>query len=198
MDTMGIRRIRTQDGFTIAEVLMAASILVVISAIMLSFLTQGSNLWQVITTQSDSRSLGRNVMSYMTQELRKATRTSKEDPSPNLYIPSKPNNTSVDFYLPVDKDNNGLIINARGETEWDRSNKIQYQYVPGLKRLRRLEKGKQYIIADNVTSIEFVDNSINHAFYDTELKIILTIEQPAGQHKTTPVTLTSIVKLRNQ
>jgi len=195
---MGIRRSRTQDGFTLTEVLMAASILVVISAIMLSFLTQGLSLWQLITSQSDLRSTARNVMSYMTQELRKATRTSKENPPPNLTIPSKPNNNSVDFYLPADLDGNRLIIDATGATEWDKSNKIQYQYIPGLKRLRRLEKGKQYVISDNVTSIEFEDNSINSALYDNELKIILTLQTLVPPNRTVSVTLTSIVKLRNQ
>lgn len=199
MDTMGIRRsIRTKDGFTLAEVLMAASILAVIGAIMLSFLIQGLNLWQVITTQSDLRSDARNAMNYMTQELRKTTRTS-EDSSVHLHIPSKPNNTSVDFYLPVDgADDNLLIIDATGVTEWDESNKIQYQYVPGLKRLRRLEKGNQYIIANNVASIEFEDHDINLALYDNELKIILSLEKLTPQKRTVSVSLTSIVKLRNQ
>jgi len=194
---MGIRRIKSQNGFTLAEVLVAASILVIISTIILSFLIQGLNLWQVITTQSDLRSDARNAMNYMTRELRKATRTS-EDSSVHLCIPSKPNNNSVDFYLPVDGiDANLLIIDATGATEWDESNEIQYQYVSGLKRLRRLEKGNQYIIADNVTSIEFEDSS-NSALYDNELKIILSLEKLTPQKRTVSVTLTSIVKLRNQ
>lgn len=204
MDKMGIRRIKGQEGFTLAEVLVTASILAVIGLIMLSFLTQGLNLWQVITTQSDVRSYARNAMNYMTQELRNATSTSGENPPkknenpPNLSIPSKPNNNSIDFYLPVDQDSNGLIIDATGATEWDKSNKIQYQYIPGLKRLRRLEKGNQYIIADNVTSIKFEDNSINSALYDNELKIILTVEGLTPQRRSASVSLTSIVKLRNQ
>jgi len=92
-------------------------------------------------------------------------------------IPSKPNNNSVDFYLLFDIDGNGLIIDSIGNTEWDTSNKIQYQYIPGLKQLRRLEGGNQYIIANDVTSIEFEDNSINPALYNNELKIILTLKR---------------------
>ncbi|MCM8824039.1 MAG: hypothetical protein NC822_05125 [Candidatus Omnitrophica bacterium] len=134
----------------------------------------------------------------MTQELEKTTRTSPDIPSPNLSIPSKPNNNSVDFYLPIDIDGNGLIIDALGNTEWDKSNKIQYQYVPGLKQLRRLEKGNQYVIANNVVSIEFEDNSINPVLYNNELKIILTLEKVTPQNRTVSVNLTSIVKLRNQ
>lgn len=195
---MNVKRIKGKRGFILTEVLIAASILVIISAIMLPFFIQGSNLWHLITNQSDLRSIARNAMNYMTQELRKATRTSSEIPSPNLSIPSKPNNNSLDFYLPTDIDGNGLIIDSIGATEWDKSNKIQYQYVPGQKQLRRLEEGNQYIIANNVALIEFEDNSINPALYNDELKIILTLERLIPQNRSVSVTLTSIIKLRNQ
>lgn len=190
-------RIRNQRGFTLAEVLVVAGIFAVISGIMLSFFVHGSSLWKLLINQSDLRSDVRNAMNYMTQELRKSTRTSTENPSPNLVIPSQPNNNSVDFYLPYDADGNSLIIDAIGATEWDKSNKIQYQYVPGLKRLRRLEKGNQYVVADNVSSIEFEDNSINASLYNNELKIILTLDKVISAGQTVSVTLTSIVKLRN-
>jgi len=181
------------------EIVVVTGIFSLISGIMLSFFIQGSSIWNLITSQSDLRSSCRNAINYMSQELRKTTRTSSEIPSPNLSIPSKPNNNSVDFYLPVDLDGNGLIINATtGLTEWDKSNKIQYQYVPGQKRLRRLEKGNQFIIANNVTSIEFEDKSINSSLYNNELKIILTLEKATVQNRTISVTLSSIVKLRNQ
>ncbi len=195
---MGRKGRRIQNGFTLVEVLLATAILVVISAIMMSFLIQGSSLWQFITNQSDLRSTARNAMNYMTQELRNSTRTSSEIPSVNLSIPSTPNNNSVDFYLPRDLDGNGYIIDSLGATEWDKSNKIQYQYVPGLKELRRLEKGNQYIIARDVATIEFEDHSINPVLRNNELKIILTLERLTPQKRTVSTTLTSVVKLRNQ
>lgn len=195
---MGIRRIKNQNGFTLAEVLVAAGILAVIGTIMLSFFIQGSNLWQLITNQSDLRSAARNAINFMAQELRNATRTSSETPSPNLSIPSKPNNSSIDFYLPSDLDGNGTIINAVGGTEWDKNNKIQYQYIPGLKRLRRLEKGEQYIIANEAALVEFEDNSINPVLNNNELKVILTLNKVLPDTRTVSVTLASILKLRNQ
>jgi prepilin-type N-terminal cleavage/methylation domain-containing protein len=193
--TMG--RIKNKKGFTLVEILIASSILIILAAIMLTFFIQNITLWQSITNQSDLRSADRNAMNYMTQELRKTTRVSTKNPSPNLTIPSKPNNHSIDFYLPVDLDNNGFIFDSTGATEWDKSNKIQYQYVPGQKQLRRLEKGNQHIIANDVTSIEFEDNSINSALYKDELKIILTFGRLI-QGKTVSVSLVSIVKLRNK
>ncbi len=195
---MDIKRIKTRDGFTLTEVLTAISILIIIGVIVLSFFVQGLGIWQLVTNQSDLRAIGSNAITRMTQELRNATRTSTEIPSPNLTIPSKPNNDSVDFYLPIDLDGNGYIFASTGGTEWDKSNKIQYQYIPGLKRLRRLEKGNQYIIANDVESVEFEDNSIDPDLYNDELKIILTLEKLTAQQRTVTVTLTSIVKLRNQ
>ncbi len=192
------RKSFNQRGFTLTEILTAVSIFVMIGGIVMVFLTQTLSLWQLITDQSDLRSVSRNAVNYMTRELMNTTRTSTENPSPNLCIPSKPNNKSVDFYLPVDSDGNGLIIDPVGLTEWDKSNKIQYQYAPGLKQLRRLEKGDHYVIANNVASVEFEDNSINPALYANELKIILTLERQTKQNRTASVTFTSIVKLRNQ
>jgi type II secretory pathway component PulJ len=197
---MKVRSVAFRKGFTLSEAIVASSLLVVISAIMLSFLIQGANLWQLMNDQSDLRSVGRIAMNYMTQELRKTTRDCEEDSSVNLVIPSKPENKSVHFYLPVDSDtdNNDLIIDDFGVTEWDKSNKIEYKYVPGLKRLRRIEKGNQYTIADDVESIEFEDKSINPDLYDNELKIILTLQKLTAQNRTASVTLTSIVKLRTR
>lgn len=198
---MSIRHLGKQGGFTLIEAVVSVGIFSIISAVMLSFFIQGTALWHLVINQSDSRLVARNTMNYLTRELQNATRTSNLNPypsRPNLVIPSKPNNTSVDFYLPVDNDGNGFIIDAIGDTEWDLNNKIQYQYVPGLKILRRLEKGNQYIIANNVSSIEFEDKSINPALNNNEVKIILTLERVIQQKRTIFITLTSIVKLRNQ
>lgn len=185
-------------GFTLAEILIAATIMILVSAMALYPLLQGANLWQVLIAQSDLRSTAGNAMTYMERELRNATHSSTRNPSPNFTIPSKPNNNSIDFYLPADLDNNGYIIDALGNTEWDTSNKIQYQYVPGLKRLRRLEKGNQHVIADNVASIEFVDNSIDPVLYNDQLRIILKVEKATPQQRALSVTLTSVLKTRNR
>lgn len=193
-----MRVFREKRGFSLAEMLMAIALFTVISSIVLIFFIQATNLWQEITSQSDLRSAARNALSFMSQELRNATRTSTKNPSPNIAINSMPNNHSIDFYLPADLDNNGSIINAIGDTEWDTSNKIQYQYVPGLNMLRRLEKGNQYIIANGVSSIEFEDHSIDSALFNNEVRIKLTLERAILLNKTVSVTAVSVVKLRNQ
>lgn len=160
---------------------------------MLSFFIQGSGLWSLGTNQSDLRSTGRNALNLMSQELRSAI------PSPNISIPPRPNNNSLDFFLPTDIDGNGLIVDSTGNTEWDTNNRIQYQYLPAPQRqLRRLEQGNQHIIANNVASIEFQDNSIDTALRNNELRIILTLQRLTTQNRAVSVSLTSTVKLRNQ
>jgi Tfp pilus assembly protein PilW len=185
-------------GFSLAELMVAVFIFTVISSVMLLFFIQASNLWQQITNQSDLRSAARNAINFMSQELRSATRTSTANPSPNVVIPSAPNNNSLDFYLPFDTDGNGSIIDALGITEWDTNNKIQYQYVPSLKRLLRLEASNQHIIANDVSNIEFQDHDIDLSLSNEELRIVLTLERIIGLNRTASITVTSIVKLRNQ
>ena len=193
-----LKRIEGEKGLTIMEMLMAALIFAIVSTLTALFFIQGSSLWESITGQSDLRSVARNAMTYMTQELRNATRTGTGHPSPNMVIPSKPNNHSIDFYLPADLDGNLLIIDALGNTEWDTNNKIQYQYVPGLNILRRLEGGNQYIISHEVSNIEFEDNSIDSSLAINEVRIKLTLQRLLPQNKTASVSMAAVIRLRNQ
>ncbi|MFH0827481.1 MAG: hypothetical protein V1923_06350 [Candidatus Omnitrophota bacterium] len=193
-----MRGLKGQKGLTIMEMLMATLILTIVGTLTTLFFIQGSNLWESITGQSDLRSVARNALTYMSQELRNATRTGTGNPSPNMAIPSKPNNHSIGFYLPADLDGNGLIIDTLGATEWDTSNKIHYQYVPGQNMLRRLEKGNQFIISHEVANIEFEDNSIDSSLAINEVRIKLTLQRILPQNKIASVTMASIVKLRNQ
>ena len=132
----------------------------------------------------------------MTKELQSATRASTQTPSPNLTIPSKPNNSSIKFFLP--DTSNANRINADGSTDWNSSSgdAIQYQYISASKQLRRSRAGISKAICNNVASIEFEDSVINTDLHNDELKIILRVEKNTlkGIKSTT---LTSIIKLRN-
>ncbi len=197
---MSLKRMRWGGGFTLVEIVVALGIFIVISAMTASFFIQGAGLWSVIIDQSDLRSVARNAMNYMTQELQKATRTTSGTPSPNLSVPAAPDNNAISFYLPKDSDDDGneLIIDDVGITEWDTDTLIQYQYASGSKQLRRLENGDNItIVANNVALIEFEDNSIDSGLYDNELRIILTLERLTPQQRTVSTTLTSLLKLRN-
>lgn len=194
---MSTQSMKIRAGFTLVEILIVVSLVVIAFGATFSFFGQGINIWQSVTTQSELRHGGRNAMLYMTQELHKTTRTSSTIPSPNLAIPAQPNNDSVGFYLPTDIDGNGTIVDANGNTEWDTDNQVQYQYIPASKQLRRSAQGIVSTIADNVASVEFEDVSIDTALYTNEVKIILILEKAIPRNRTISVQLTSIVKLRN-
>ena len=46
------------------EVLIAMSILIVVSMVLVTFSLQGSEMWHLITSQSDLRSSARNAMHF--------------------------------------------------------------------------------------------------------------------------------------
>jgi hypothetical protein len=136
-------------------------------------------------------------MTYMTQELRNATLASTSSP-PNIYIPPRPNNNSITFYLPKDLDalyKNGWV----SDSIWDTANPnpIQYQYIAASRQLQRLQQGNVHIITTDVSSIQFEDKDIDSSLGDNELRIIMTLSRLLLQGRTTSVTLTSIVKLKN-
>jgi len=186
-------------GISLMEVLIVAVIFSIMGTVLINAYIQGTRMWNLTTANSDLRIVAYLAMNNMVNELRRTTRTATSNPSPNLAIPSKPNNHSVDFYLPkdTDTDNNTLIIDDFGNTEWETNNMIQYQYIPGQKRLRRLEKGQQDIIADDVELIEFEDASITPSLYNDELTIALTLSRATRDGRTVTASVNSIVKLRN-
>ncbi len=194
-----LRLLRKKSAYTLIELVIAAGVLLVIMIIMVYFYTQSSRLFHLTLTQSDLRQRAQSAVSFMSNELKNATRTSTETPSPNINIPSDPND-SIQFYLPADSDGDGTIVDSIGDTEWNTSNQIQYQYDSGQDLLGRLEGGNQLIIAYDVESIEFEDNDINSSLGIDEVRIILTITRTPGGPEQAPesITLTSNVKLRNQ
>jgi len=157
----------------------------------------GWNLWESNDTKVYLQGQTRSAMRLMVMELRNTTRTSTQNPSPNLSIPSTPNNNSIQFYLPIDKDSNGLITDANGQVEWDTSNKIKYDYIPGQHILRRLEGGQQRILAKDVTDVSFSDITIDPALGINEVKITLTVNKTVARNRQLSFTLQTVVRVRN-
>jgi prepilin-type N-terminal cleavage/methylation domain-containing protein len=188
---------RRRSGLTLVEVLVAASIgVVLMTAAFVMYMTSAASFDQaherlVLNDQA------RRAMNLMTNELRWTTRTSSGNPSPNLSIPSSPNNKQIQFHLPEDDDGDGLYTDEDGEVEWATSDTITYQYIPGLKILRRSFKGDHTTLADNVSAVSFSDIGIDPTLGNRELKIILTLSKTTPKGKIISMTLTGIVGLRN-
>jgi type II secretory pathway component PulJ len=188
---------KKHSGFTLVEVLFASAISIIALGIMYGVYISSFETWDIAIEQIDLQAQARNTLRYIITELRNATRTSTQNPSPNLSIPSEPNNKQIQFYLPIDKDEDGLITDTNGQIEWGTSNKIHYQYIPGLKELRRLEKGEHKVFSSNVSDVQFIDIDIDPSLAIDELKIVLTLGKVTKKHRNLSVTLTSIVALRN-
>jgi hypothetical protein len=103
----------------------------------------------------------------------------------------------VHFHLPEDEDGNGLITDANGKIEWDTNDSIDYQYIPGQHVLRRLEKGQQRELVQDVSDVQFIDADIDPTLSPYEVKIILTLSKVTPKQRNISITLSSIVRLRN-
>lgn len=192
-----IIRFRSNKGFTLVEVLFASAISIVVLGIMYGIYISSFEVLDIATEQADLQAQARIALRYMVSELRNATRTSTQNPSPNLSIPSEPNNKQIQFYLPEYKDEDGSITVENDQIEWGTNNMIHYQYIPGQKELRRLEKGEHKIFARNVTDVQFIDIDIDSSLAIDELKVVLTLGKTTKKNRNLSVTLTSIVALRN-
>jgi type II secretory pathway pseudopilin PulG len=195
---MRLKACKRKSGFNLVEMIAATAIFIILAVITLSFFVQGSNMWRLTSDQSDLRSFSRSAIAYMTQELRSATRRPEaldyaNDP-PYLYIPPKPNNNSITFYLPL---SDGAIVDTAGNTIWDTDHPVQYYYNAGTKQLLRQQDENQRIIANDVSSVAFEDSSTTAALNISQVKITLTIAKTSTAKITTNVTLTGIVKLQN-
>jgi prepilin-type N-terminal cleavage/methylation domain-containing protein len=188
---------KANPGFTLVEILVVSAIFIAMLGVMYGIYISGLEVFETGSYQADLQAQARIAITYMVSELRNATRTSTQNPSPNLSIPSEPNNKQVYFYLPEDKDHDGLITDANGQIEWDTNNQIRYQFIPGQKILRRLEKGNQKIFASDVSDVQFMDTDIDHSLSINELRIILTLSKTTPRHRNITVALSSIVALRN-
>lgn len=186
-----------QAGFTLTELLIVSGLTLIVSGLMFACAIYLSDFWHLATTRLDLRLEAQQAVARMTAELQSATRTDQGGSPPNLSIPAAPANDRVQFYLPKDVDGNGLIIDATGAIEWDQATPIQYQYVPGLKLLRRLAGGNQTVLANGVTSVAFSDQSITPALFVDEVRIQLTLQRAIPRQRTVSADATAIVKLRN-
>ncbi len=194
---MKISHLNSKRALTLAEVIVTVGIFSVILGLLYGIFIAGNDMFQVARDESDLQAEARRALMYMTRELKNATRTSAQNPSPNLSIPSHPNNKHVEFCLPEDKDDDGYITDSDGETEWNTNDKIQYQYIPGQQILRRLHKGDHLTLANDVTDVQFIDNDIDGSLPLTELQIVITITKTTSSNRVITFTLSSIVRLRN-
>jgi prepilin-type N-terminal cleavage/methylation domain-containing protein len=184
-------------GFTLIEIIIVSLVFMVISAGIFGIYFTGTDLWDIARSQADLQAQARLALNSMVKELRNATRTSTQSPSPNISIPAIPNNSSMTFCLPTDSDGNGLITDSNGEIEWGTSSPILYQYDAGQNRLSRFQGGQETIISQFVTGVQFIDITMDSSLFLDELKVILTLTRSTPKQRNLTITTSMIVSLRN-
>jgi Tfp pilus assembly protein PilW len=194
----GLTKLKKTKGLTFVEVVIASAIAVIVVSMIFMIYSSGNDLWETKRYQADLEAAGRQALETMTKELKQTTRTSTQTPSPNINIAAAPNNKNIDFYLPADLNNDSYITDNNGNVEWDTNNKIQYLYTPAQKELNRLKNSTQTTtLAQDVTDIQFIDNSIDGSLYLNELKINMTITKTTPRQRNLSMTFIGLVKLRN-
>ena len=187
---------RRQSGLTLTELVIVGSLLTVISSVALEFFIRQYDFLQTSTAHTEVRTQAQLALDVMLQELRHGTRADIISP-PNISIPAEPGNTQLTFYRPTDLDANGLIIDAAGDIEWDITNPIQYVYVPALRQLQRVAGAVTRVIANDVQSVAFEDNSMDASLNPDEVRVSLTIQKATPRGRTVSTATSAVVTLRN-
>jgi Tfp pilus assembly protein PilE len=183
-------------GLSLVETVITVGIMLLTVDIAYNVYVTNFDMWDVGNEQAELQYQARSALNRMTAELRNTTRTSTQTPSPNISIPSTPNNKSIQFTLP-EEDMGGGVSVVNDEIDWDTNTNIQYQYVPGQKELRRSVGGTHLVLASNVSDVQFIDTGIDGSLLRDELKIVLTLQKTIRGGKVITATAQGIVKLRN-
>lgn len=191
-----MRRRLPRAGLTFIEYLCVASLLTLVSGVLLDFSIRQVDLIQVSEAEAEVRTHAQLAIEAMTRELRHATRAAVGSP-PNLSVPPAPGNTAILFYLPADLDGNGLIIDAAGLLEWDLPNLVQYQYVPAARQVQRVAGATTRVLATDVTSATFEDRTIDASLGVEEVRIRLVLQRTTPRGRAVSTAASAIITLRN-
>ena len=177
---------------------MATAISVIMFGMLYGVYSSGVNIWEISSSQTDLQAQARNVLNFMSSELKNAT---MHHASANLIIPipTDPTNTkhSIRFCLPV-YTSGSVSIDANGETVWDTANFIDYQIIPAQKQLIKYVAGiEQRVIANDVSGVQFIDATIDTSLLLNELRIIITLNKTTPKQRNVSITLSTTVALRN-
>jgi type II secretory pathway pseudopilin PulG len=184
-------------GVMLIDILVASVIFIIIAAAILSIYVTGTDMWDIARHKTDLQAQARQALNSMVAELRNATRVSTQIPSPNLVIPAPPDNNSITFCLPEDNDGDGFITDSNGSIEWGTTNPIIYQYIPAQKVLKRIDAGQESTLANDVSSVQFIDITIDSQLFLNELKIILVLNKSTPKQRDITVTASTMINLRN-
>ena len=183
-----------RKGFTLFETLLVSGILVILLAALMLASTEMRGLFYASDVLATFQHEARLAINSMATDIR---RTSLSQITITQDYPVA-GTDRLQFYLPADSDKDGVPDMSAGSLVWDPNVvTIEAEVVGTEMRLIRTQGADTEVLADNLKSITFIDNSINSSLFIDEVNIILELEKTAGTGKTFSISLTSIVNLRN-
>ncbi len=193
-----------RNGFTLVELLIAGAIFITVVAVMCGLYVTGLDISATARCQAELQARSRAALSEIVNELMCATRTSAENPSPNAFIPAKPGNTSIGFYLPNRDQGGDIIVDSQGRISWNSDSpvdEIKYEYVPSHGALRRTwmdnDNQKARVLASDVSAAEFEDITIDNTLAINEVRVTLSLTKATRSGRRIMVTRKALVVLRN-
>ncbi len=195
---MGFKKNNYNRGFTLVEAMFSVTIFLMLMMLIAGSMINGLDLWQIAVCRSELQTQAQRAMNEMIKELRGATSTVGAFPPDADVLGVPPNNDAIVFYLPVDIDGDGTIIDAlTGDTEWDLVNPVQYGYDLIKHQLIKLHNGNQRVLANYVTRVQFDDQTTEASLNRDEIKITFELKRATSRQRTITVFLVAKVKLRN-
>lgn len=199
---------REEAGFTLLEVLMVSSIMVLVLGTGFSILFTGQRLFARASDLMDIQFEARKVMNRLSSELRNTA-------VGQIYILDATgghvlSDSRLRFQLPVDYDDDGDVLDSWGHIEWGETSSKQLDWsreyvLSGTDLLRRVYNGLssqavaqptyEIVLGKNVSSLNFTGMSFTGSAGNLNLvDITLTIQR---LNSPLQVTLRNKVKFRN-
>jgi type II secretory pathway pseudopilin PulG len=183
-----------RKGFTFVEVLFVAGILIILTAALLTASVQMRTVFQATDISAELHEEARLAVNAMMLELRKTSRT-------QIAITQDHPESGTDriiFNVPADSDEDGVPEISGGSIVWDSGPvTIRVEAQDGEKQLVIEHGADKKVLAENVKSINFIDQNIDPSLYMAELRIILELEKAGGGEDVYDFVFTSVVNMRN-
>jgi len=170
-------------GFSLVEILVSVSILLILIFALFAVMEVGRNSWFTGDTSVQLRQ--EIIKAFMTME-----RELKETRPAQISLTAGSSGSSLTFKIPQDNNGDGTILDSLGNVEW--SGDITYA-LDGSGQIIRTASGATVILTQDITSLQFTRPSSPPDI----LQIDITAQKASDQGRQMQDSGQLIVKMRN-
>ncbi|MFH1655612.1 MAG: hypothetical protein ABH954_03270 [Candidatus Omnitrophota bacterium] len=207
----------SRDSFSLIELLVVCGILVFIIGGIITVLSVGQTTWQQTETHIELQQDLRKAMVRVTRELRESGFDAAASPKVTIDDDTGENGTDIlGFYIPVDEDNDGDIIDDDQNIEWGavtlwankdpdcegpgdncqyEDYKIEYLVNTEGQFVRRVLRAGGGVEREDIYANNILDFQVTRA--DNIVTIQITVRKDSVFGRTITKSLTSEIYLRN-